>query len=201
MVEYHVPSAKEFKEAGRREFAFLQSDFEFKESKAPFKYENPYSIFFRHKNTFVYVEGLSYGFSLGVDIGTLGFFGKVKERFSLGYVVGLRRPDLLEPRFPEKRGQIEEMKRAAFDLKECANDFLNGDFSALHDVLRYYKKLQEKSHSEYEAAEQKRIGIQASEAFHSIDYKKCIDLLSPIEKQLSKAQRIMLSQSRKRLHR
>jgi hypothetical protein len=197
MTEYYVPSEEEFKDAARREFGFLKSEFAFKESHSPFKDNNPYSIFLHHKNAFVYIEGLSYGYSLGVQIGKLGIRGNVKERFSLDYVVGLRRSDFLEPKFPAKRGQIEQMKSAAFLLKECANDFLKGDFSALPEVIRYQKEVQDKSRREYEAAKQKRIGIQASEAFHAKDYKKVIKLLSPFEKQLSAAEQLMLSQSRK----
>jgi len=180
MTEYYVPSEEEFKDAARREFGFLKSEFAFKESQSPFKDKNPYSIFLHHKNAFVYIEGLSYGYSLGVQIGKLGILGNVKERFSLDYVVGLRRADLLEPKFPAKRGQIEQMKSAAFLLKECANDFLKGDFSTLPDVIRYQKEVQDKSRREYKAAEKKRVGIQALEAFHAKEYKKLLNCFLPL---------------------
>ena len=62
MVEYHVPKADEFRNGARREFSFLITEFGFKESSAPFKYENSYSVFYEKKGIFVYIEGLSLTF-------------------------------------------------------------------------------------------------------------------------------------------
>ena len=200
MVEYHVPKADEFKDGARREFSFLLTEFEFKESSPPFKYENPYSVFFEKKGIFVYIEGLSYGFALGVDLGKIGILRTVKERFSLGYIVSLRKPELLEPRFPEKRGQLEEMKQSALHLKQCASDFLSGDFTDLPRIKKFIEEQNILNRTQSEEAELHDIGIKASKAFHSKNYKEVIELLQPIEQKLSKAQAMLLSQSKKRIN-
>ena len=199
MVEYHVPKTDEFKNVARHEFSFLLSEFGFKESNSPFKYKNPYSVYFAKKGIFVYIEGLSYGFALGVDLGKIGILGKVKERFSLGSLVSLRKPELLEPRFPEKRGQLEQMKQAALHLRQCANDFLLGDFTDLPRIKKFIEEQNIKYNSQYEASKLHDLGIKASNAFHSKNYKEVIELLQPIEHRLSKAQTMLLSQSKKRV--
>jgi hypothetical protein len=199
MVEYHVPKADEFKNGARREFLFLLTEFGFKECDSPFKYENPYSICYENKDVFVYIEGLSYGFALGVDIGKFGTSHTVEERISLGYIVSLRNPKLLEPKFPEKRGQLEQMKQSASNLKQCAYDFLSGDFTDLPRMKVYIEEQNIKNKAQCEADELNNLGIKASKAFHSKNYKQVIELLQPMEQKLSKAQSMLLTQSKKRL--
>jgi len=199
MVEYHVPKSDKFKNGARREFALLEAEFGFRECESPFQYHNPYSIFCQMKDVFVYVEGLSYGFALGVDIGKIGRFRKIKERFYLGYVVALRRFELLKPRFPEKSGQLEHMKRSASELRRCAEDFLEGEFSKLPSVKIFIEERTRYSRAEFEADELQKLGIKASHAFHSGQYEIAINLLQPVEIKLSKAQKLLLSLSRKRM--
>jgi hypothetical protein len=198
MAEYYTPQAEEFINDARLEFSFLSTEFGFEECKSILKHDNPVSIFFKKGKTFVYVEGLSYGCALGVNIGQIGHFQKIKERFSLGYVISFRNPELLEPTYPEKRGQLEDMKQSAMALRKCAKDFLNGDFTDLPNLKHHIKEVNAKEKHEYEVKELRDLGIKASRAFHSGNYENVVKLLQPIQNKLSSAQHLLLSQAQKR---
>ena len=136
---------------------------------------------------------------MGVDIGRLDHFQKIGDRFSLGYLISFRNPELLEPRYPEKRGQLEDMKQSAKALRMCAKDFLSGNFSDLPNLKNHIKELNAKEKEIAEARELKDLGIKASKAFHSGDYKNAVMLLLPLQNKLSRAQQLLLSQAKRRM--
>lgn len=201
MSAFYTPSVEEFRLSARQEFSYLVTEFAFKERKAPFKYENPYSIFFRKARAFVHIEGGSYGISLAVSVGRVDLFGRVREDISLSILMSLRETELLEPRYPDKRGQLEDMKFAAVALRRCATDFLTGDFSELSQFLRIQAEHQRAGQEEYEKTEMARTFLQASDAFHSGELELVVRLLEPHSSRLGKAQQAMLNLAKKRIAR
>jgi hypothetical protein len=199
MSQFHTPTIEEFRLGSRREFSFLVTDLSFRECKAPFDYDNPYSAFFKKARAFVYVEGQSYGMSLAVSLGRLSTFGRVREQIPLSIFVALREPDLLQSRYPDERGQLEEMRIAALALRRCAADFLAGDFSAMPLVLRLQADRHRASQQEHESAQVARAFMQASDAFHSGKFELAVRLLEPYSDKFGKAQQAMLNLAKKRI--
>jgi len=199
MSEYYTPNAQEFLAGAKQEFVYLITDFGFSFGKAPFEYENQYSAFFRKVRVFVYIEGLSYGISLSVSLGRLTFFGRVREQISLHTLIALRKADLLEPRCPEKRGQLQHMKFGAAALRHCAADFLAGDFSAAPEALQLELKLRRDAEEAYEKAANERTFMQAADAFHRGQFELAVRLLESRPGKLGKVQQTMLKLARKRI--
>ena len=199
MIEYFTPNAAEFQAGAREHFDYLTSVYGYQVSEAPSSLSGPYTTSFTRSGTFVCVQGLSYGMSLAVELGTLGALGTVENRFSLHTLMHLRKSDLLVPRFGEKRGQLEEMKFSALALRQTARDFLTGNFAALQGVLLHESALRTKDREKYENAELSRATTSASSAFHTGQFARVVELLQPRMHALSKAHAAMLRLAKKRL--
>lgn len=199
MSEFHTPSLEEFRLAALHGFGFLTAEYGFKETKAPAAYENPYSVFFRRSRRFVYVEGFSYGMSLGVSLGRISWRSRMREQLPLSVFMRLREPQMLESRYPSKRGQLEEMKFAAAALRRCAADFLAGDLSILPQALHLQAERNRASGVDHDTPELQRIFMRASDAFHGGQFELTVRLLEPHSSALGKAQQALLNLARKRI--
>jgi hypothetical protein len=135
-VEYYYPNQQELLDAIRTEFQFLVSDYGFAEpEKRTDPYPNPYSVLFRKAQLEIVVEGHSYGGGTAIEIRiSKDALGKEQDSFWIGWLTQIRRPDLLEPEFPDKRGQLLQLPKLAHQLKVVADDLLHGDLSILPQV-------------------------------------------------------------------
>jgi hypothetical protein len=113
--------------------------------------------------------------------------------------MALREPKSLQPRYPDKRGQLESMKFSAAVLRRCAADFLVGDFSSLPQVLQFQENCYRALQEEHETAQATRAFMQASDAFHNGQLELAVRLLEPHSRQFGKAQQAMLNLAKKRI--
>jgi len=199
MTEYYTPNAAEFQLGARQHFDYLTSVYGYQVTSALSPLDGPFTTFFAHSGRFVSIQGLSYGMSLAVELGTIGTLGTIESQFSLYTLMHLRTPHLLAPRFGDRRGQLEEMQFFAAALRQSAPDFLAGDFAALQDVLNHETALRAEAREAYEDAELSRCTALASQAFHAGQFSKVVELLQPRAHMLSKAQQAMLRLAIKRL--
>jgi hypothetical protein len=201
MSEYYVPTQAELLDAIRAEFSFLVEQFGFRDVvQRDEKYINPYSVLYRKNQIAVLIEGISYGFSVDCQL-RIEHHGAIEApvQFSLGYLMAMRTPRLLEPRYPDRRGQLTQLPRLAEGLREAAMDLISGDFSRLNDARPFIAKEQEKAALEGRRRELSCVDSKSQEAFHSGDFRRVIDLLSPHDIELNKAARKRLEIARKRL--
>lgn len=201
MNDHYVPSQQELIDAIRVELAFLVDTYGFREvTHQTEQHINPYSVLYRKNQISVLVEGVSYGFSTDCQIIVeMDSPRRVSENINLGYLMMLRTPHLLEPTYPEKRGQLTQLPRLAEGIRTAALDIITGDLSRLEDIKQFITKEQEKAKSEYRQREIARIDAKSQEAFHNGNYQEVIDLLSPLEAELSSATRKRLELAHRRL--
>lgn len=203
MNDYYVPSQQELIAAMRAELAFLVNTYGFQEvTDRSEKYMNPCSVLYKKNDIAILVEGVSYGFGLSCEFRIATDARRSQtERINLGYIVMLRAPQLLEPTYPEKRGQLTQLPKLAEELRVAAPDFLNGDLSHLDEIREFIRTEQQKSERENHRKEVAKTDLNSQEAFHQKDYGKVVDLLLPIESDLSPSGRKRLEMARKRLGR
>jgi hypothetical protein len=198
MVEYHVPSEKEFRSFVLEEFNYLVTEYSFHE-EGPNDY-NPFSVRFKKNDIIIEISGYSYGFATGVDI--LHNHDESKEaphKYWLSTFVQLRKPELLEHEFPDKRGQLRQLKKAAVMLRECAVDILSGQLDVLPEIKKLQDTQKEQTKIEDEKQELSRIDAKALNAFGQKDYRHVVELLEPVADKLAVAQRKRLEYARKHL--
>ena len=201
MNDYYVPSQQELIDAIRAEMDFLVNTYGFQEvTDRSEKYINPYSVLYRKKHVELLVEGVSYGFGLSAEFRIETHSGQSKaERINLGYLIMLRAPQLLQPTYPEKRGQLTHLPKLAEGLRLAAQDLLAGDLSHLDEIRDFIKKEQHKSERDSHRKEVSKIDVKSQEAFHQGNFRQVIDLLLPIESELSASGRKRLEMARERL--
>jgi hypothetical protein len=113
--------------------------------------------------------------------------------------VQLRKPELLEHEFPDKRGQLRQLKKAAVMLRECAVDILSGQLDVLPEIKKLQDTQKEQTKIEDEKQELSRIDAKALNAFGQKDYRHVVELLEPVADKLAVAQRKRLEYARKHL--
>jgi len=201
MSDYYVPSLQELLDAIRAELTFLVSTYSFQEvTDRSEKYINPYSVLYRKNSIAILVEGVSYGFGMNCEFRIEADSRRGQpERINLGYIVMLRAPQLLEPTYPEKRGQLTQLPKLAEELRLAALDLLDGDLSHLDEIRDFIRKQQQKAAIENHRKEVSKIDLKSQEAFHQGNYGKVLDLLLPIEADLSVSGRKRLEMAQKRL--
>jgi hypothetical protein len=201
MNDYYVPSQQELIDAIRAELAFLVITYGFQEvTDRSEKYINPYSVLYRKKNIAILVEGVSYGFGLSCEFRVETDSKRSQpERINLGYIAMLRAPQLVVPTYPEKRGQLTQLPKLAEELRLAALDLLDGDLSHLEEMRAFIRKEQQTAETENHRKEVSRIDVKSQEAFHQGNYGKVVDLLLPIEADLSASGRKRLEVARNRL--
>jgi hypothetical protein len=201
MTDYYVPSQQELIDAMRVEMAFLVRTYGFQEvTKRSEKYINPYSVLYQKNGVSVLIEGVSYGFGLNCDFTIETESGQRRaEHINLGYLIMLRAPHLLEPSYPEKRGQLTQLPKLGEGLRLAATDLLAGDLSHLDEIREFVQREQEKAAHENRRKELSRIDVKSQEAFRQSDYQQVLDLLIPIKSELTVSGRKRLELARRRL--
>jgi|APTNR8051073442_1049403.scaffolds.fasta_scaffold52221_2 hypothetical protein len=201
MNDYYVPSEQELLDAIRAEMSFLVRMYGFQEvTNRSEKYINSYSVLYKKKGISLLVEGVSYGFGLNCYFTIETERGQRRpEHINLGYLMMLRAPHLLEPSYPEKRGQLTQLLKLGEGLRLTATDLLNGDLSHLDEIRAFVQREQEKAAKENRRKELSRIDVKSQEAFHQSDYQQVLDLLVPIESELTASGRKRLELARRRL--
>lgn len=201
-VEYYYPNQQELLDAIRTEFQFLVSDYGFAEpEKRTDPYPNPYSVLFRKAQLEIVVEGHSYGGGTAVEIRiSKDALGKEQDSFWIGWLTQIRRPDLLEPEFPDKRGQLLQLPKLAHELKAVADDLLHGDLSILPQVRDAIAKA--RAEGEKHAAHQdfQRAEVRSQEAFRLHDYSSVVSILGPHRDLLNASSRKRLEIAKYRLY-
>jgi len=127
------PALEAFRNRARREFAFLQQEFGFREEPIPFDrhpYLNEFAVWFVSPTTRVVVEGINWGMNCRVALGGSGSLPAF-ENYDLGDLLALRRPDLADS--PPKE-QMEQLQHYAAALHESAQDVLGGDHSIFAEL-------------------------------------------------------------------
>lgn len=186
----------EFKSICRTEFNFLIIDHGFSEApKPPLRYQNPFEVHYAKNHGRLVIEGLSYGFSAGVDVqnasgNRVPFHYLVPSGFWESHREGLG------------RGQHGDLRYWALCVREFGYGFLTGDWSG-HDVL--VAKHQQWIESNRAAQERESRELQAQRAveasaapFQAGDYLTAAKLLVPHEAFLTRSQLMRLKIARER---
>jgi hypothetical protein len=194
VVTYYTPNKDELIAAIRREFAYLIKEYGFVEvSLGSAQCTNPYAVAYQKAALQVIVEGISYGvsvhakFRIGKQPGDTPPF-----EFSLGWLIPLRRPDLMEPQFPDHRGQLVQLPQLAAELKLVADDLLRGDFSILPVVKELMAREHARCETEGKAMELERAEVLSQAAFRAGQFQKVVEILKPYRD-------LLKSSSKKRL--
>lgn len=180
-VEFQYPNQQELVAAIRTEFQFLVDDYGFAEvDKRLEPYSNPYSVLYSKDRLEILVEGHSYGSGTAIEFRVKrGWLRRQQDSFDLGWLTEIRRPDLLAPEFPDKRGQLRQLPKLARELKEVASDMLRGDFSVVPQVLAAIAKARIEG-DRYEASQNfLRAEARSQEAFRLHNYSAVVSLLGP----------------------
>lgn len=187
---------EEFKAACRNEFRFLIAEQDFSEVPQPhLRYQNPFEVHYTKNQGRFVIEGLSYGFSAGVDVQNAAgqrvpFYYRVPAGFWESHREGLG------------RGQHGDLRYWALCVREFGSDFLNGDWSG-HDVLivkhqqwiENNRAAQERDSQEFQAQR----AVEASAApFKAGAYLAVAKLLGPHEAFLTRSQFMRLKIARER---
>jgi len=201
-VEYYTPNKEEFLDAIRIEFQFLASDYGFAEpEKRTDPYPNPYSVLYRKAPIEILIEGISYGSGMDVEIRIKkDALGKEQDRFSVGWLTQIRRPDLLEPEFPDKRGQLLQLPKLAYQLKEFADDVLRGDLSVLPQIRDAISKAIAEGEKHESQQDFLRAEMRSQEAFRLQDYSSVVSILGPHRNLLNASSRKRLEIAQYRLY-
>lgn len=175
MEEIYFPGADEFKSIAKLEFSFLLTDFGFEEYRTSRDTNHPYSITFKENDTFIHIDKIGYGSLTGVFIGRFDQSLEIKNSFPLEDVISFRNSKLLESINLEKTNQILDLNISAMALRSCADDFLKGDFSDLPGLERHIQELDINDKARYV----KLMVRKATEAHHSGNYRKVVEILQP----------------------
>ena len=125
------PTLAAFRERARQAFAFLPLEYDFHEEPIPTeRFTNPYAVWFANATTRVCVEGLNYGMTARVSIGS-NQPQKRFENYDLGDLLAVRRDST--PSNPDwaarPSGQLEQLPYFAGLVRELGDDVLRGDHS------------------------------------------------------------------------
>jgi hypothetical protein len=123
------PNLDEFLREARQEFAFLVGEFGCQEEALPIR-GNAYAVRFVNATTRVVVEGINWGLSTRVAIGTAS---AKFENFDLGDLSALRCGELADKPSSDQRSQMRHWARV---LRDCAAAalVLRGDFSIFDEL-------------------------------------------------------------------
>jgi hypothetical protein len=200
-VEYYTPDQQELVAAIHAEFQFLVNDYGFAVlAKRLDPYPNPYSVLYRKPPIEILVEGTSYGTGMAIEfLAGTNASGKEQDRFSLGWLTQIRRPDLLALEFPDKRGQLLELPKLARELKEVADDVLRGDLSILPQIRDMIAKARIEGEKNEAQREFLRAEVRSQEAFRHQDYSSVVTLLGPHRHLLNASSRKRLEIAQYRL--
>lgn len=181
VVEYYTPGKEELLAAMRREFSFLVTEYGYVELvERPERYINPYSILFRRAPVEVLVEGISYGSGTTIEFRIRDDVRQTpSDQFCISWMTTIRRPDLQVPKFPDKRGQLLQLPKLAFELKEVADDLLRGDLSLLPQVRNAIATAKKEGEVAERARQFGRAEARSQEAFRSGDFPRVIAELEP----------------------
>jgi hypothetical protein len=191
-----APSLDEFKRACLTDFSFLVAMHGFEHvSPPPERYPNPFQVHFEKKGWRLIVHGLSYGFSLDLEVrapdGRCGSFGHL---IPPGKAMLIRQDYV--------RGQLGEIACAARCLREYGDDFLRGDWRRFDEIAEAQRQLgvaQRESWQKEEIAVRLKFALEDADlAFRSEDYERVVAALSPFEATLSPAQRKKLEIAKRR---
>jgi hypothetical protein len=127
---------EKFRELCRREYRFLEREYDFTERKIPKEESiNQFQVQYVNATTLVAVEGIHWGLSIDVRIGRLlPEAWEIYKHYSLEDLLIIRCPELSLGGTNSDDGssnQSVELKHYAHALKECADDVLRGEFSVL----------------------------------------------------------------------
>ena len=201
-VEYYTPNKHELLDAIRTEFQFLVSDYGFAEpDKRPDSYPNPYSVLYLKAPIEILVEGISYGCGTNIELRiSEAASGKEQDCFSIGCLTQIRRSDLLEPEFPNHRGQLLQLPKLAHQLKVVADDILRGDLSILPQIRDAIAKT--RAEAEKHEAQEKilRAEVRSQEAFRLHNYSDVVSILGPHRNLLNASSRKRLEIAQYRLY-
>lgn len=181
VIEYYTPGREELLAAMRKEFAFLGPEYGYVELvERPERYMNPYSILFRRAPVEVLVEGVSYGGGTTIEFRIRDDVRQPPiDQFCISWITTIRRPDLQVPVFPDRRGQLLQLPKLAFELRAVADDLLRGDLSILPQVRSAIAKAQAEGQEAERIHQFRRAETRSLDAFRRRDYGLVIQELEP----------------------
>jgi hypothetical protein len=199
-VEYYTPSKEELLAAIRKEFTFLESEYDYVElTDRPERYVNPYSILYRRSPVEVLIEGISYGFGVTIEFRVRDHLADTpRAQFSAGWLCSLRRPNPQEPTFPDKRGQLIQLPRLAKELRAVADDFLRGDLSVLPQVTAAISNARADAELASKVHDFRRAEARSQNSFRSGDYASVVQELEPYRDLLNPSSRKRLEIAKSR---
>jgi len=126
-------SIEHFKSSARREFEFLQDEYDFSETKLP-KNVNEYSVLYENDSTKVLVEGIHWGSSARVALGDAK--SAKFENYDLGDLLTVLGSQKLSVEEYSKLNQIEQLKYFSKALSKFGKPVLTGDFSYFSKIRK-----------------------------------------------------------------
>ena len=137
LLEKTPPSPDQFRDCARREFAFLEHEYGFRERPIPADtpFSNSCAVWFANSTTLIVIEGINWGMNARVAIGSARHDRRF-ENYDLGDLVAIRRNvgsgSSEAPQPPS--GQLEQLPYYAALLHELAEDVLRGDHTVFTDL-------------------------------------------------------------------
>ena len=139
---------EKFRKLCRREFRFLENEFDFVVRKLPInEIINQYQVQYNNETTFVAVVGVNWGTGINVRIGRVEPEAwETYEDYDLEDLIKICCADLslIGPDgFGTSNDQAFQLKHYANALKKCADDVLRGEFAIfpkLHEAIELRAK-------------------------------------------------------------
>jgi hypothetical protein len=189
-----VPTLAEFLACCHAECEFLVREFGFTRLPSPLEH-NLYSVCFRKGDLGVDVYGENWGATASCDL------RRKEDRLSLGLLIPAAQR-AAPRRKRARRGQLDQIKDIAVQLKLHAADFLGGDARRLDAALAEWRRVTRPrpiSEAQRLDRERQQAVTAAGHASKRADWAEVVRLLQPHEDALSLHQRRMLEIARARM--
>lgn len=186
------PTLEQFKEACRRECAFLIAEYGFQEMPEPREF-NEFSVCFRRGALGVDVYGEGWGEFASCDLIHAG------EDLGFGSLVPKDAFPARSRRSPPN--QLEQIATIGALLRAHCTDFLAGDLARFNAKVARWKEITRPRPVSQAQRDQRAFDTACSEAGHAFkrgEYGRVIELLTPHTARLGRHHAAMLEAARKR---
>lgn len=152
---------------------------------------NEFSVRIGNSTTVIEIEGIHYGKAAWLKV----FRATEADADYYGLPIGkllTARSEGRNVNAHAQKSQLEQIRQDAEDILQYAQDILSGDFSALDDLVKVQKKLDEERRAKMPSPAQRAADAASAAAGHAFkqgDYCKVVELLTPHLDLLSPSQK------------